>query len=293
MIKSWKAAFLLVLGFAVFQAGKVDAQDSAPYQAWRGYSEGEAASDEGGARIIGRRSLSDWIIRPGDTDSKEGLGLNGPIGWEIYTMVGPSFPVSNGALAKNLQVGWDITGGGRSLFFNQEATKAWVLDVGVTNIFQNAKTRDPIVQVKNFGKQNFDNNFDPQIHDVRVYGKYTGPLALQYVNRTSANLSLGREWYLWGSAEEQDKADNFRFGIDIGGRWGSMKIQPVEVTMSTAIFGSLFGAFHADWEIPWMGVLWQHGVRLEIDQTWNKILQDQNNSDILSLNLLYRFGLRF
>jgi hypothetical protein len=42
-----------------------------------------------------------------------------------------------------------------------------------------------------------------------------------------------------------------------------------------------------------MGVLWQHGVRLEIDQTWNKILQDQNNSDILSLNLLYRFGLRF
>ena len=299
MIKSSQALFLMVFAFAVSPNATVQGQDSAPYQAWRGYSEGETGP-EISPGVIGAHTLSDWIVRPGQGGNKEGVGLNGPIGWEIYTMTGLSFPVSNGALAKNLMVGWDITGGGRTLFFNQEATKAWVVDIGISNVFQTAKNREPVANVVNYGRQNFDNSFNPSLNDFKTYGSYTGPVVVKYVNRTSANLAVGREWYLWGSAEEENRNVNFRFGLDVGGRWGSMKMQPDstptnpnQVTFQTVGFGALFGAVHADLEIPWHGIILQNGLRLELDQNWNSVLQQQNNANILSLNLLYRFGIRF
>jgi len=249
---------------------------------------------EGGAPVIQKQTISGWILRPGEPVAHEGVGLHGPIGWEFYGMVGPSFPVSGGPLARNLQVGWDVTGGGRSLFYNQDATSAWVVDLGVSNIFQNAKTRNDFVFVQNMGKQIFDNNFNPFLNDSKAYGKYSGPLGVTYVNRVSGNLSLGKEWYLWGSAEDPDVGNNLRVGADLGGRWGSMKMTAnTHVTFQTAQFGSVFGAIHADMEIPISGFILLQGIRLELDQCFNQVLQSQNNSDILSLNLLYRFGIRF
>jgi len=255
----------------------------------------EPGITEGAAAPGGRYSLSSWIIRPGEPGApKYGLGMNGPIGWEAYVMTGASVPIGGGVLDRNLMVGWDVTGGGRSLFYNLDATSAWVVDVGVTNIYQTAKTRDNIVFVKNMGKQIFDNNFDPFTDDIQAYGRYTGPLGVTYINRLSANLSIGKEWYIWGSAEEQDQGNNFRIGGDIGGRWGSMKMTTnAFVTFQQAQFGSLFGAIHADWEIPISGFILQNGFRIELDQCWNQVLQSQNNADILSLNFLYRFGIRF
>lgn len=296
MNKIWFGTpMVLALLFSTF-AGEVRSQGGIflPYGGGQSLNEGSGPM-EGGAAPVGRQTLSGWILRPGtDPEPHSGIGLHGPIGWEAYAMVGASVPIGQNVLERNLLTGWDATVGARSLFFNPDATDAWVVDLGVTNIYQTAKNRKDFVHVHNMGKQVFDNNFNPFTDDIKAYGKYTGGLGVKYINRTSGNLSLGKEWWLWGSAQDPDVGNNFRVGADVGGRWGSMKMDAnAHVTYQTAIFGSLFGAIHADLEIPVSGFILLQGFRIELDNCWNQVLQDTNNANILSLNFLYRFGIRF
>jgi hypothetical protein len=63
------------------------------------------------------------------------MGAHGPIMAELYVRNGPSIPVGGGVLGAVLNTGWMFQGGARSLFFNPEMTKAWVVDVGISYNF--------------------------------------------------------------------------------------------------------------------------------------------------------------
>jgi hypothetical protein len=87
--------------------------------------------------------LSDWIVggnRAGGCGpgcSGAGccgpVGGNGPVQMEIYLQQGVAIPFSDGVWGHTLQAGWDIQGGGRSLFFNPEQDAAWVVDISLSN----------------------------------------------------------------------------------------------------------------------------------------------------------------
>src|SRR5690348_2025621 len=61
--------------------------------------------------------LSDWVVGTKPCCC-EPVGANGPVQMEIYLQSGLAFPFSDGVWGHTLkEPGWDIQGGGRSLFF--------------------------------------------------------------------------------------------------------------------------------------------------------------------------------
>src|SRR5713226_8049649 len=68
--------------------------------------------------------MSSWIIH-NQTDCCGPTGGSGPINTELFVRTGPSLPVAGGFLHKVLDTGWDIEGGGRSMFFNPAVDAAW------------------------------------------------------------------------------------------------------------------------------------------------------------------------
>ena len=114
------------------------------------------------------------------------------------------------------------------------------------------------------------------------------------LNETFGNLAVGREWYLWGSAEQDGCCyRNWRVGVDCGGRYGTEKLEVHEITHRTDTIAGLFLAVHSDIEIPWGQVIFQAGVRAEYSYTWSDILQVQNYSDTQDIKVLLSLGLRF
>ena len=69
------------------------------------------------------------------------MGANGPIGYEVYARNGFDFPLGGNPFGAHLDVGWDVTAGGRTLFFDQGMEKAWAVDLSITNIFNNSHDR--------------------------------------------------------------------------------------------------------------------------------------------------------
>src|SRR5262249_18063568 len=143
------------------------------------------------------------------------------------------------------------------------------------------------------------------LHDILVRLPRTSQLAseattvvpdlnatVRSVNRTFANVALGREWYLTGDENSHD-ALVMRVGTDVGGGWGPGRLNIVEVTHRTDVIGRIFVAAHADVEVPYGGCYLQGGVRLEWSYTWTNLLQRQNNGDIDELGLQFTFGVRF
>jgi hypothetical protein len=50
---------------------------------------------------------------------------------------------------------------------------------------------------------------------------------------------------------------------------------------------------HTDYEIPCGVITYVTGFRAEMDHTWSRILQDQNNSNLYGLNFMFNLGVRF
>jgi hypothetical protein len=238
-----------------------------------------------------RATLSEWILYPRDAGccGPTGNCKSGPILLETYFRTGPEFTVGGGVFNNVLETGWNVGGGGRSLFFNPEATKAWVIDLGVSNTHYNSNNRNPAVSLFNLPYLDRSGQFGIGVNRaITIPAVDVGIISL---NTTFVNLSGGKEYYLRGDAFNKD--NSWRIGGDIGGRYGSGKTEFVGFPNLKDTIGAVFLSIHSDLQIPFGKVNLISGLRLEWDYIWNGVLQSQNNSDLSNISLLYNGGIQF
>lgn len=224
--------------------------------------------------------LSDWITLGG----ARGACCLGPLGsdpaiqTEMYLSVGPDFPFGGGLLARVLNTGWTIQGGGRALFFDPSFMRAWVADLSLSHSFNDAGDRALTDR--------------PTVANQLVI--------IRQFNRTNVNLAFGRQWWLTGAADQP--GNKWRAGADLGGRWGSANVEFVEINHRTDVIGGAFVGLYSDLEFQLKDCcsctcfadspcVFQAGVRVEYGYTWSDILE--RTSDVQDLNVLFSFGVRY
>lgn len=236
-----------------------------------------------GDTVPARGGLSDWI-----TYRREGceapLGKICPRYTEVYFGGGASVPIAKGtsALSRELETGWVLMGGARALFFNEPLTSAWVIDAHVINIHQFAGGRNTTFPLRISERSTTiisGVNGEPNFH-------------LEDMNRTMVGAGLGREWYLWNSADYD--GHRWRVGVDGGGRYGTERLNVYNQARSghnTGTPSGFYFAAHSDIEFTWYQLLFHAGVRAEYAYTFTHILGFSDN--IQELNLLLNIGVRF
>jgi hypothetical protein len=236
--------------------------------------------------IVSGNGLSSWITyhRP---ECMGPVGGNGPIRSEIYLRSGVSVPIAGGFFDHTLATGWDIQGGGRTLFFNTDDNAAWTVDLSLSNINNHGQHPDRSATLLNVIVPGPTSIFGGASNVLAPSVKVT----TRSLNRTFFNLGFGREWYLYGAPEGD--GTSWRVGVDGGGRYGSAKLEIHELKHRTDTIAGAFVSLHSDVEIPYGCIILLAGFRLEWDYTWMDILQIQNNSDLQDLNLLFTAGIRF
>src|SRR5437870_320520 len=85
--------------------------------------------------------LSHWITYT-NPDCCGPVGGNGPIGYELFLRGGLSLPVEGKNFGHVLDVGWEVEGGARSLFFNPAMDRDWSIDFGISNILNRGQHSD-------------------------------------------------------------------------------------------------------------------------------------------------------
>ena len=233
-------------------------------------------------------TLSRWILGERCPGCCGPIGLDGPIGGEVYLRTGVSFPINGGALSQGIDTGWDIEGGFRSLFFNRDDDAAWTVDVSLTNIFNPASKNAGQVTLTNVPFKTTDATGAATTVNVPFINVTPGNL-----NRTSVNLAGGREMWLLGTADSSRNDLNLRVGWDVGGRWGTEKLEFNEIQHRTDSFGGVFVGLHSDVEVPCGCAVFQAGLRLEWSTDYSQILQNANNGNTMDINLMATFGIRF
>jgi hypothetical protein len=279
---------------------------------------------EGEPPPVGHATLSRSLIYPHTAGCCGPLG-DGPVGYEFYLRGGVTFPVGGGIFGDVLDTGWDIQGGGRLLWFNPQVDAAWTLDVSLSNAHYHAGSRSA-------GRPFTLFNLPAQAAPFTAPGQAAGTTTqtsqsitvdsvtatVEEYNQTFFNAALGREWYLWGTADCAGGKTNWRVGFDAGGGWGSAKadlnysnpdltsanqalaqqgqtLDPstVAIRHRTDVVGQVFFALHSDLEVPCGCCIFQAGVRAEYGYIWTDILQSQNRSDLQNVNLLITAGTRY
>jgi hypothetical protein len=228
--------------------------------------------------------LSDWITYRRD-DGCVCAPANGKhLQVEVYWRTGISTPVGGGLLNDELNPGWRIEGGGRSLWFEPSFTRAWTIDAHILNVHNggDGRTRVPLSllvvndQTGNAQRVNFGQGGIPGV-------------TIAARNRTMVGLGVGREYYLLEPANVVGNL--WRIGWDFGGRYGSEKMDFNEIRHRTRVLENMFAAAHTDLEFPCCGCMWSAGFRLEWSYTWSTILQTQH--DMQDINTLFTFGVRY
>ncbi len=203
------------------------------------------------------------------------IGCDGPIMGELYVRTGPSLPFGDGILAHSLETGWEVMAGGRSLFFNKDVDRAWTVDLGISYMYNHARSDQMVLIGESPG------------------GFPEGTMATpRDLNRTFGTATLGREWYLNGPANVCGW--HWRAGFDAGGRLGTAKLNFQEIKHGTdTIYGYLV-ALHTDVEKPWGPCCTLFaGFRAEWDFTREDLLGPGQNANVQDVNLLMNFGVRF
>ena len=214
-------------------------------------------------------------------------GCDGLIGSEAYVRSGVSVNLGNtGVFGRVLDPGFMVTGGLRSIFFQPSPNVGWTVDVGLSSVWYDAG-RDERANIRNF------------VSNTTVFGQNVQTIIPSFavtpssVNQTSVHLALGQEYYFAGDADPADGGWKWRAGWDAGGRWGTSKLVLKEIKHKTDVIGGALFGLHSDVEIPYGHCLFQVGVRAEYNYMWSDIIQSQNNTDIMSLNLMLTGGVRF
>jgi hypothetical protein len=280
-----KSVFLCSLALAVYALAPCAAQQLpvAPTP----FGEAPPAAKESAASTLGNESgdllPSNWI-RYSQPECCNSIGCNGPIKSELYFRTGAAFPIGGGDLPRRLNsAGYVLEGGGRLLFFNPARTGAWTWDLGMSFFSDASDSADTIPLDILVNEAAAGAPANPVRRDIDV--------TIRHVYRTSADLALGREFYLWAPADQP--GNKWRVGFDVGGRVGVVKADFNEIEHRTDNLWGAFVAVHSDWEIPCGSCVWIAGVRAEYSYTWTSILQFQNNADIGDMSVLLNFGVRF
>jgi hypothetical protein len=233
--------------------------------------------------------VSGWI-RGDKFGCCEGDCPNGPLQYELFLRVGPSFQIGGGQLADSLLTGIYTGGGGRLLLFDPEAIDAWVAELGVANIDNHAHMNFPGLPLNILVPGT--NAIGQTVPTAVSFGKNGVPgVTVRSMDRTFLSLGGGKEWYLIGSAA--CCGPTWRIGSDLGGRWGTEEASFNEIPHRTDTIGGVYAALHSDVEIPCGCCILQGGCRVEYDYFWSDILQIQNKSDTQDINLLFTIGVRY
>jgi hypothetical protein len=242
---------------------------------------------------------SAWINYSRPTCCTHIFGGDGPLQTELYMRSGWSVPIDGGVFERTLSTGWAIQGGGRALFMNSQGSAAWAIDLGLSNIWnhgRNDRVKVPLLVLVPQDPQNPVTGPDSsgQLPAQRVRFGHEPDLpgvTIRSLNRTFANLGFGREWYLLRPV--RDDGWNWRAGLDGGGRWGVANLELHELRHRFDVIGGVWLSVHSDVEIPFRSAIVQFGFRMECAYTWSDILQLQNKSDLVDINLLLTAGVRF
>ena len=174
--------------------------------------------------------MSGWIVH-NQANCCSPFGGDGPINTELYIDTGPSIPVGGGILHHIMETGWDVRGGGRSLFFNPAVDAAWTIDLNLSYIYNHARP-------------------NPKVPSVNSTGS-TIQATLKDLNRTFVNGAFGREWYL--NAPANAAGWKWRAGFDLGGGIGSGLVDFVELRHKTDTIYDVVIGLHSDLEVPCAG----------------------------------------
>lgn len=217
------------------------------------------------------------------------LGANGPVTYEVYVRTGPSLITGGGELKDLLKtLGWNATGGSRTLFFNPSGDSAWAVDLGIGFTRNDGNL---LSRTTNVDRSQLKGGVPSQtdLFSVGVTG----------MNRTSLNFGFGRDYFLNGpGVVGLETYGNTRFGWDIGGKWGTSSIdlvpenEPNGYRRRHSVYHGLSLASHYNWEIPMKSWTFIVGARVEWSYYWMNLIPPQD-SDIRDVNLLMMFGVRF
>lgn len=289
-MKAWKLTFAC-FGIILASSNPVLAQNANPaFEDALGQPTTLNDSD-GGNKVMPytQATLSEWIVKPRDPGCCPTAGCKGPILLESYFRTGVDFPVGGGVFDQVLSPGWNVGGGGRSLFFNQEVTQAWVIDLGISNTHYNSHDRSN--QISLFNLPYLDRSGQFGIGVNKVINIPTIDVGIISLNQTFVNMSGGREVYFWGNA--MTKENSMRAGWDIGGRYGSQSVNLVGFPGIDNVVGAFFLAAHSDIQIPLGRAALLSGIRMEWDYSWSNIFQSHNNAELANIGLIFNFGLLF
>ena len=229
-------------------------------------------STSGGYDVPG---VSSWIRREPVPCCNGPFGKNSEIGTELYLRSGASLPLGDGPLlGRNITTGFVVEGGARTLFYNHEFTKAWVVDTGISNT-RNSGVSNP--------EAIFINALRPGVTGFQDFAVH-----VRDVNRTMVNLGFGREWF-WTPAKDQPA--HWRFGVDAGGRYGTMRVNLREIVHRTDVIGGAYTGMHALYEFPCNNSIINVGVRTDYSYTWSDIFQ--RSSDVSEVNVMLNLGVRY
>jgi hypothetical protein len=218
------------------------------------------------------------------------VGANGPVTYELYTRTGPSFIIGGGnVLDGALKFGWNVTGGGRSLFFNPAGDAAWYLDLGLGYTYTTGTDR--VINV-----------FSPRERETN--GQLAGPdeihpFRVRDLHRTTFNYGIGRFWWLNGPGYIPAEGGwNSRVGFDVGGRWGTNHVDLIPVAnpngylRRNGISHGIYGGANWDWERSMGSWILFGGLRTEFGQNWMNLVPPQDGN-IQDLNVLFTLGVRY
>ncbi|HXD85289.1 MAG TPA: hypothetical protein VN641_02265 [Urbifossiella sp.] len=220
-------------------------------------------------------------------------GHSGTIDYDVYGFTGPSFAFGSGAFTDRLHLGFMIGGGARTLFFNQAGDAAWAFDLGLNYIYNRGSNDDFIdLFTRRPPLQGANNLAIPQsdvFQTVRIRG----------LDRSALNFGIGRDWFTRGNGVPGgEEGWNFRWGTDVGGRWGTAHVDMVPLddpsgySRRQKTFHGLYLGFHANYEVPMGGWIAFVGFRTQWSYDWMNIVPPIKG-DVQSVNVLLTGGIRF
>ncbi|MBX9680465.1 MAG: hypothetical protein K2X38_17030 [Gemmataceae bacterium] len=238
--------------------------------------------DEGGVASVGNGACRRPLVGGGGTCAScdSPVGGNAAIGTELIWRNGASFVFGNQRLGRELGTGFTTEIIARTLFYSQDYREAFIVDLGVGDTYNPARSGARTPTVLNILQPNSRTGAATRMNI---------PVTVKNYNRSYLSYGVGKQWFLWNDA--LTVGDNFRVGVDIGGRWGSSSARFNEIRHRTDTIDGLYIGGDAKWETPTRFGMFSVGVRTEWTYTWTEILQAP--SDMQEINLLLSLGVRY